>query len=104
MLFLKQNRRKEISTTDFTLSNWHIINKIGTTWIECNDPKQLNLDIEQWFPIFPSVDIWLDVDNSEVHYVSHLIPTLSWTGGKLGVRLCLCFESKGSKTIEELYN
>jgi predicted ATP-dependent endonuclease of OLD family len=103
MLFLKQNRRKEISTTDFTLSNWHIINKIGTTWIECNDPKQLNLDIEQWFPIFPSVDIWLDVDNSEVHYVSHLIPTLSWTGGKLGVRLCLCFESKGSKTIEELY-
>lgn len=103
ILFLKQNRRKEISTTDITLSNWYIINKIGDTWIKNTDPEQINLDNEQWWPVLPSIDIWLDVDNSEIHYVSHLIPTLSWTGGKLGVRLCLYFEAQGSKTIEELY-
>ena len=98
ILFLKQSRRKEIATTDITLSNWHNINKIGTTWIECGEPEELNLSIEQWLPVLPSIDIWLDVDTSEIHYVSNLIPTLSWTGGKLGVRLC--FEPKN---IEELY-
>ncbi len=98
ILFLKSSRRKDIATTDFTLSNWHTIDKIGTTWIKCDKPKELNLGIEQWLPVLPSIDIWLDVDNAQIHYVSHLIPTLSWTGGKLGVRLC--FEPKD---IEELY-
>ncbi|HDY67280.1 MAG TPA: ATP-dependent endonuclease [Candidatus Scalindua sp.] len=98
MLFLIQSRRKEIATTDITLSNWHIINKIGTTWIGCGKPEELNLSIEQWLPVLPSIDIWLNVDTSEIHYVSNLIPTLSWTGGKLGVRLC--FEPRN---IEELY-
>ncbi|MCB0211615.1 MAG: AAA family ATPase [Anaerolineae bacterium] len=98
ILFLKQSRRKELSTTDLTLSNWRIINKIGTDWIQCKDPEQLNLNIEQWLPVLPCVDIWLDVDNSEIHYVSHLIPTLSWSGGRLGVRLS--FEPKD---IENLY-
>lgn len=102
ILFLKQSRRKEITTTDITLSNWHNINEIGTTWIECNKPEELNLGIEQWLPVLPSIDIWLDVDNAQIHYVSHLIPTLSWTGGKLGVRLC--FEPKNrDKDIEKLY-
>ena len=98
ILFLKKSRRKEIATTDFTLSNWHVINKIGDAWISCDDPEELDLDIEQWLPILPTIDIWLNVDNSEVHYVSHLIPTLSWDGGQLGVRLS--FEPKN---IEELF-
>lgn len=103
ILFLKQSRRKEIATTDITLSNWHNINKIGTTWIECGKIEELNLSIEQWLPVLPSIDIWLDIDNSEIHYVSHLIPTLSWTGGKLGVRLCFEPKKKGKLRIEELY-
>lgn len=98
ILFFKQSRRKEIATTDITLSRWHNINKIGTTWLECGEPEELNLSIKQWLPVLPSIDIWLDVDTSEIHYVSNLIPTLSWTGGRLGVRLC--FEPKN---IEELY-
>ncbi len=103
ILFLKQSCRKEIATTDLTLSNWHTINKIGTTWIECGKPEDLDLSIEQWLPVLPSIDIWLDVDTSEIHYVSHLIPTLSWTGGKLGVRLCFEPKKKGKSRIEELY-
>jgi predicted ATP-dependent endonuclease of OLD family len=99
ILFLKKNRRGEIATTDFTLSNWYTINKIGDTWLKCSKKGQLNLDIEQWRPLVPSLDIWLDVNNSEIHYVSHLIPTLGWKGGKLGVRLS--FEPKN---IEKLYS
>ena len=89
ILFLKKSRRKEISTTDFTLSNWHSINEIGKTWIECEKQEELDLGIKQWISLLPAIDIWLDVNNKEIHYVSHLIPTLSWDGGKLGVRLCL---------------
>lgn len=97
ILLLKQSRRNEITTTDITLSNWHNINIIGTTWLECDKPEELNLGIEQWQPILPALDLWLDIDNSEIHYVSHLIPTLSWTGGSLGVRLC--FEPRDAEVL-----
>lgn len=102
ILFLNKRRRTEIETTDFTLSNWHIINEIGNTWAECDEPEKLDLDIDLWLPIVPSIDIWLDVADSEIHYVSHLIPTLSWRGGKLGVRLSFEPKNKENKT-EMLY-
>jgi len=35
------------------------------------------------------LDLWLDALESESHYVSHLLPTLDWKGGLLGVRLRL---------------
>ncbi|WP_299976284.1 AAA family ATPase [Desulfobacula sp.] len=98
ILFLKQNRHKEITTTDITLSNWYGINEIGSTWVKCNNSAELNLDIGQWLSFLPSIDIWIDVDMSQIHYVSHLIPTLSWNGGTLGVRLS--FEPRD---IEKLY-
>ncbi len=98
VLFLKKERRNDIATTDFTLSHWHQINHIGKEWIEKGEEDNINLDIKQWYPVLPAVDIWLDVKEDEVHYVSHLIPTLSWNGGLLGIRLC--FEPK---SIEELY-
>jgi len=98
ILFLKQSRYKEITTTDITLSNWYSINDIGTTWVKCDNPAELNLNIDQWLSLLPSIDIWIDVDMNQIHYVSHLIPTLSWNGGILGVRLS--FEPRD---IEKLY-
>jgi len=35
------------------------------------------------------LDIWLKVENDEIHHVSALLPSLDWAGGLLGVRLCL---------------
>ena len=32
ILLLKKSRRKDIATTDFTLSNWININQISTQW------------------------------------------------------------------------
>ena len=87
IIFLKRSRHKDLSTTDFTLSNWNNINKIATDWIYNENPDDLNLELEQWHPHIPSIDIWLDVENTEIHYVSHLIPTLDWNGGNLGIRL-----------------
>lgn len=98
MIFLKKMRHGSISTKDFTLSNWRNINKIATNWIENENPEELNLGIEPWQADVPSIDVWLDVRDEEVHYVSHIIPTLDWKGGKLGVRLVL-----EPKKVEDLY-
>jgi len=98
MIFLKKTRHKDLSTMDFTLSNWKNINQIATNWIGNQNPDDLNLENEQWHAHVPSIDIWLDVRDEELHYVSHLIPTLEWAGGKLGVRLV--FEPK---KVEDLY-
>ena len=48
--------------------------------------------------MLPSLDLWLHVENDEIHYVSHLLPTLDWEGGLLGVRLRL-----EPKNVDELY-
>ena len=59
--------------------------QIGNEWIQNNfDPTTLSL--EQWESIVPSLDIWLDVEDDEIQHVAHLIPTLKWRGGLLGVR------------------
>ena len=70
---------------DFTISNRTKINAIGAKWIatECEMPE----DVAEWEDILPKMDIWLDVSRKEIHYVSGIIPTLKWRGGKLGVRL-----------------
>lgn len=96
MIFLKKTRHKDLSTTDFTLSNWKSINQIAIGWVK--SPDDLNLGTELWHLHVPSIDVWLDVEDKEIHYVSHIIPTLDWTGGNLGVRLM--FEPK---SVEELY-
>lgn len=98
IMFLEKNRRKSIVTTDFTLSNWKCINKIAKNWTETLDKGALDLSIDQWRPYLPSIDVWLNVDVDQIHYVSHLIPTLDWRSGLLGVRLC--FEPKN---VENLY-
>ena len=98
MTFLKKSPRNDLSTTDFTLSNWKEINLIATSWVEKQNTDDLNLSAEIWHPQVPSIDVWLQVEDREIHYVSHLIPNLNWTGGTLGVRLI--FEPK---KLEELY-
>ena len=101
MIFLKRTRQKDLSTTDFTLSNWKDINKIAKDWIDNQNPTDLNLEPDLWHPHVPSIDIWIDVEDSEIHYVSHIIPTLDWSGGKLGIRLI--FEPKNVENLYKTY-
>lgn len=97
--FLKKSKRKEISTIDLTISNWRQIEEIGTSWIATySDDAKPDLSLSAWRKLLPTMDIWLDVEESHIHYVSHILPTLDWDGGLLGVRLI--FEPKD---IEHLY-
>lgn len=70
---------------DFTISNRSAINAIGEEWIaeKCKMPE----DLVKWDNLVPMMDVWLEVEHSEIHYVASIIPTLKWRGGKLGVRL-----------------
>ncbi|MBV7264026.1 AAA family ATPase [Photobacterium sp. WH24] len=98
IMFLKKAKRKEISTTDITLSNWAGIEKIGTDWLTLGEDQQLDLTLDSWREQLPSIDVWLEVDESKLHYVRHLLPTLDWDGGLLGARLIL-----EPRDPEELY-
>lgn len=77
------------STRDFTLSNWVELNKLSLVWL-----KERVTDESFWISqnkiiktLVPQIDLWINVSEDEVHHVHHLIPTLDWTGGILGVRL-----------------
>ena len=70
---------------DFTITTREPINKIGDNWLTPDVKKPT--DFYDFIKIVPSIDVWLDVNNDEFHYIAHIIPTLDWTGGELGVRL-----------------
>ncbi|TAN71355.1 MAG: ATP-dependent endonuclease [Methylobacter sp.] len=88
--------QSHFTTNDFTLSNWAPINKIGTNWEEHTESQSPSLS--EWEQVLPSMDVWLQVANNEIHFVQNLLPTLDWEGGLLGVRLRL-----EPKNIDDLY-
>ena len=79
------------SVEDFTLSLWDKINEIGVTWENINPEQDAapDLSLSEWDELLPSLDVWIEVQADEYHYVHKLIPTLDWEGGLLGVRLRL---------------
>ncbi|MDR0517370.1 MAG: AAA family ATPase [Fibromonadaceae bacterium] len=85
--FLNQAGYKNFNIYDFTLSNHTKIKKIGTKLENETDEMAEKRDLSLWEDILPSLDIWFDVGDDDIHYVSHIIPTLDWAGGYLGVRL-----------------
>jgi predicted ATP-dependent endonuclease of OLD family len=90
---------KTFTTNDFTLSNWALINDIGKEWESLAppiDPKVFSL--ADWEAVLPSLDLWLQVENDEIHNVIGLLPRLDWEGGLLGARLRL-----EPKDVEDLY-
>ena len=76
---------REFFFSDFTISNRTAINSIGEEWVseDCKMPE----DLLKWDSLVPILDVWIEVEPNEIHYVTSIIPTLKWRGGKLGVRL-----------------
>lgn len=76
---------RNFTFNDITISERSAINAIGERWIQkdCEEPTT----ITEWESLVPKMDIWLNVESNEMHYVACIIPTLKWRGGKLGVRL-----------------
>lgn len=96
--FLKD---KQMSVLDFTITNWTEINKICQKWINVdtgNDELNLETDAQNLKKYLPTMDIWLNVKEMEIQYISELIPTFDWKPELLGIRLC--YEPKN---IENLY-
>lgn len=92
--FLNPNGYKNFNIYDFTISNHSKLKEIGTR-LE-NEEKQDETgvsrepekrDLTLWESILPKFDIWFDVEDDDIHYVSHILPTLDWPGDYLGVRL-----------------
>lgn len=70
-----------LSMRDVTIGNWAKINAIGEAWE--NDTEILpNIG-----DFLPKLDVWLDVPLKEIYHVIHIVPTIDWNGGLLGVRL-----------------
>lgn len=88
-IFLVSPRR--LALRDVTIANWTQIDRLGREWERDVEPT-VELDMH-----LPSLDVWLDVPLAEIQYVVHILPTLDWSGGMLGVRL-----SYRVKDLEEL--
>ncbi|MFV0627289.1 MAG: ATP-dependent nuclease [Alphaproteobacteria bacterium] len=72
---------------DFTLPNHAKIKEIGSSLESETAEAPVVRDLSLWKEILPSLDLWFEVGNDDIHYVSHILPTLDWAGGNLGIRL-----------------
>ena len=81
--------RSKFTTRDFTLNNWMEINKLANTWLTDENQNEAYWEnqLGRLQEFLPQIDIWLNVNEKEIHYVHHLIPTLDWKSGLLGIRL-----------------
>lgn len=83
--FLNETGYKSFHIYDFTLSNHTKIKEIGFKLENEMEPEKWDLSL--WKDFLPSLDLWFDVGDNDIHYVSHILPTLDWVGGNLGIRL-----------------
>ncbi len=98
---IKFLKTKDFKTQDFTLSNWTELNKIAAKWITEETLSDEDKGVKSIEKYLPTLDLWLNVSDSELHYVSHIIPSLDWEGGLLGIRLRL--EPKDMSSLIEDY-
>jgi predicted ATP-dependent endonuclease of OLD family len=86
--FLVARGQSNFTLNDFTVSGWPKIDAMGLEWEKAQAAEQA-LPSPALDNVLPFLDVWLHVEDSEVHYVRKILPTLEWTGGRLGVRLRL---------------
>ena len=80
-------KTKNFKTQDFTLCHWKNLNEVGENWVKVDELREEDKSVKILDQYLPTLDLWIEVVNSELHYVSHIIPTLDWKGGLLGVRM-----------------
>jgi predicted ATP-dependent endonuclease of OLD family len=98
--FLVERERSNFCFNDFTLSNWPAINRMGKSW-ENAHTAALPLPSPAWEQVLPFLDVWLSIEENEIHYVQKILPSLDWAGGNLGVRMRL--EPKDAKDLQKEY-
>lgn len=86
--FLYRKGGFRFGVNDLTICHHSRIRDIGDAWLanaDLTEPQAPNLS--DWASILPHLDVWIDAGKNELHYVGHLLPTIEWNGGELGVRL-----------------
>lgn len=98
--FLVDRERSSFCFNDFTLSHWPRIDAMGADW-EAAHVAQQDLPAPAWDTFLPFLDVWMHVEENEVHYVQKILPTLDWAGGRLGVRVR--YEPKDADELQKEY-
>lgn len=81
-------RRCPFEIHDFTLCHLRALVDIGEAWLQANQAGGVaDITLDPWVHALPTLDLWLQVNEDEVHRVRDLVPLMEWTGGRLGVRL-----------------
>lgn len=79
-------QQKDFYVYDIPLVHWTLIDQLGDAFYK-EGSKELH---HRWRELLPSLDVWLNVSEDEIHHVAHLIPKLDWKPDQgVGVRLQL---------------
>ncbi|HCF7230423.1 AAA family ATPase [Pseudomonas aeruginosa] len=73
---------------DLTLSHLATIDATGADWEaadETLEPPKAN----EWAHWLPTLDLWVEASQGELHYIRDLIPNFAWKGGHVGMRFRL---------------
>jgi predicted ATP-dependent endonuclease of OLD family len=63
-------RGRPFEIHDFTLCHWPAINAIGQQWLDARAKEEiLVFKGADWASLVPTLDLWLQVDAGELHYV-----------------------------------
>jgi predicted ATP-dependent endonuclease of OLD family len=89
----------EFSVIDFTLTHWAKIDAEASRWESGENGE--GSDAMDWNEFLPFMDVWLNVPSHELHYVQQLLPTLDWSGTRIGVRLR--FQPKDGQALLQEY-
>lgn len=94
-------RQNAFSVNDIPVSFWARVDELGELFDNSDDP---DTDVHsQWAEVLPSLDVWLKVQENEIHHVAHLVPTLDWKPEDgIGVRLQLA--PRDSQGLLESYS
>ncbi|RXU65609.1 ATP-dependent endonuclease [Pseudomonas protegens] len=77
---------------DLTLSHLRTIDAIGVDW-EAADESLEAPAANEWAHWLPTLDLWVEASQGELHHIRDLIPNFAWKGGHVGMRFRL--EPKG---------
>ncbi|VVN91640.1 AAA family ATPase [Pseudomonas fluorescens] len=73
---------------DLTLSHLATIDAIGEAWEAADDSFPIPV-ANEWADWLPTLDIWLEAAQGELHHIRDLIPNFAWKGGHVGMRFRL---------------
>ncbi len=91
-------QQNAFSVYDIPLDLWPFIDELEDVFEKVGDEEPHY----KWNELLPSLDVWLNVSEGEIHHVAHLIPTLDWNPDQgIGVRLQL--EPKNPDELIEAY-